>query len=528
MNKRFTPILFLGALAILMSLATVGAPGFVGDPKAEANAMIVEGEFLGQPTDSMRSLPAREEANRQANEPKQTNPSDSNAAGTASTQRPDIVVIMTDDQRAGTEKVMPFTYKYFTESGLSYPNTQIPTNLCCPARAALLTGQLASSTGVWENGGAFGGWRALKPWQDDLLPVWLQRNGYTTGLFGKLANGYKDKDMPGFGQPPGWDYFNVFEGEKGSGYRANVRGYGRGNYSTDLLGFATRNFIKNAPKDRPLFAYYTPFAPHSPYNAGPYRGKSTPAQVATVKREGHYRSSAFNRVGVNKPWWARSLAPIDGAKLDDMIPKYTDALLGVDANVEKIVGSLARHRNLDNALIVFMGDNGMAWGEHRMRGKRVPYVDANEIPLLVKYPSWAPVASRGKDARLANNVDVTATIADLADISPTIPLAGRPLYGDRRTRLPLEAAATLSGKEKATPRPAYCGVRTQEWLYLEYAEGLGEMYNITSDPRHLNNLYGVGAYRTQQDALAKMTADTDCDLNYLTTVVQPKLRELGR
>lgn len=366
-------------------------------------------------------------------------------------QPPDVVFILTDDQRAGTERAMPFTWRFFQEpgQGVWYPNTQIPTNLCCPSRAAILTGRLPTETNMWDNAGRFGGYAPLKAYEDRTLPVWLQESGYRTGLFGKYINEFgqgKYADTLG-STPPGWDQFTVFEGPAGAGYFANVRGIGSGTYTTDTLGQATADFIAQSPADKPLFAYYSPFAPHSSFQPGPYKGAAS-AQVQRLARlHGKYRNPSYDTVNPSQPEWMRDLPPVSRKETDRMVRRQMDTLVGVDVNVRRIVESVARYRDLDNTLFIFMGDNGWSWGDHRLRGKRNSHVVTNEVPLLVRYPTRMSVPQSGTDPRLANNIDVTATILAAADAPANAD--GQPLNSPhQRSSLPLMAAPHDRGAEE--------------------------------------------------------------------------------
>jgi len=443
-------------------------------------------------------------------------------------QRPDIVVIMTDDQRAGSEQGMPFVKQFFDNiSSTTYPNTQPSTNLCCPARAALLTGKHSSATNVWDNGGSFGGWEALKRYENDLLPVWLHgAPGYRTGLFGKLVNEFPGTDGDKY-TPPGWDQFNVFESSKGgAGYNSNIRGLGAGTYTTDALGKATSKFVEDTPDDQPLFAYFTPFAPHAPYKAGPYRGTASWETVQTMKRAGQYQNPSYDKVTTVQPKWMQQLPPTKIVKTEHIVRKQADTLMGVDANVERIVAAVAEHRNIDNTLFVFIGDNGYAWGDHRFVGKRQPHTLVNEVPLMVRYPTWMRVPTPGTDLRLATTVDVTATILQVAGLEPKPTLSGISLTaGVERETIPLEAAATLlKGKGLRTQqRPAYCGVRDTRYTYVKYATGEVEFYDLETDPFQIVNLTGIPQFANVEERLQKQVDAGSCDLNFLTTIVEPEL-----
>ena len=102
-------------------------------------------------------------------------------------RRPNVIVVLTDDQRAGTFEAMPWLDGELTRSArgwVTFPNAFSNTPLCCPARASLLTGRYARHTGVKDNddGGNLD--------ESSTLATWLHDAGYRTGLIGKYLNRY--------------------------------------------------------------------------------------------------------------------------------------------------------------------------------------------------------------------------------------------------------------------------------------------------------------------------------------------------
>src|SRR5688572_2659510 len=71
--------------------------------------------------------------------------------------QPNVVVIITDDQRAGTLRWMPIVRSELVRRGTTFTNAYVPTPTCCPSRASILTGLFAQRTGVWANTGSVDG-----------------------------------------------------------------------------------------------------------------------------------------------------------------------------------------------------------------------------------------------------------------------------------------------------------------------------------------------------------------------------------
>ena len=102
----------------------------------------------------------------------------------AAAVRPNVLLILTDDQRAGTQVAMPTVMDELVGAGTSYPNAFVPTSWCCPSRVSLLTGKFAHNTGVWENASssAWGAWSAFAKGgeETDTLATRLDAAGYRT------------------------------------------------------------------------------------------------------------------------------------------------------------------------------------------------------------------------------------------------------------------------------------------------------------------------------------------------------------
>ena len=193
---------------------------------------------------------------------------------TALPKRPDIIVILTDDERYGTLRWMPHVWNDIVTQGTRFSNAMVPTSLCCPSRASLLTGRFAHGTKVWTN---TNGWQTFKAAGNEArtVAVWLSRAGYRTGLVGKYLNGFA-----GSHPPPGWTRWHSFVGGNGSYYDYQILntngsltsfGHARSDYSTNVLRKYAVSYLRSSPTRRPTFLYFAPFAPHGPATPAPER-----------------------------------------------------------------------------------------------------------------------------------------------------------------------------------------------------------------------------------------------------------------
>ncbi len=120
----------------------------------------------------------------------------------ALSKRPNVVLIMTDDQRFDELAAMPNTRRLLKAQGTSFSNSFVTFPLCCPSRTTFMSGQMAHNHGIGGNFAPTGFHGLTTGQQRNLLPAWLQKAGYRTSHVGKYLNGYGDDGV--LTKPPGW------------------------------------------------------------------------------------------------------------------------------------------------------------------------------------------------------------------------------------------------------------------------------------------------------------------------------------
>jgi N-acetylglucosamine-6-sulfatase len=401
-----------------------------------------------------------------------------------SAERPDVIIILTDDQRWDTLEEMPTVASAIASNGVVFSNAFVVNPLCCPSRASLLTGLYSHSTGVYRQIPPYG----RLEWFDgsSTLATWMDAAGYTTGFFGKYLDGGQSQWLRGY-VPPGWDRFEAFVKSAYYDYKLTVDGvirpYGSAppDYSTDVLAKESARFLQEA--DAPAFMMFAPAAPHEPGIPAP-RHASRPVPP-------RQEPPSFDEADTSdKPRWLRSLPPLsdDGRRdVAELRVAQLRSLLAVDEAVANLIEIQRDRGRLADTLFVFTSDNGLLWGEHRWTKKEVPYEESIRVPLAVRYDA---LAVPHVEERLALNIDIAPTIARLAGISAP-EMEGRdltPLLRAKQTRW--RSDFLVEHLEGANPVPTYCAVRTERALYVEYRTGEHELYDLRRDPFQLRNLAG--------------------------------------
>jgi len=398
-------------------------------------------------------------------------------------ERPDIVLVLTDDQRADRLWAMPTVRSELVDRGLQFPNAFVVNPLCCPSRASILTGNYSHSTGVYRNDPPHGGFEAF----DDRSTVatWLRDAGYRTALVGKYLNGYRGAYVP-----PGWHHwFVTFGGDRYYGYTASADGELRrasddpSAYSTNVLAEDAAAFVRSTEPDRPLFLCFAPHAPHDPATPAPGDAESFAGLAA-------WRPESFDEPDVaDKPAHIRKRLRLDAAaraEVDRFRRDQHRSLLAVDRAVGRILRTLEETGRLSRAVVVFTSDNGMHWGEHRWDTKIVPYEESIRVPLVIR--SDAGIEAPRVDERIVLNIDLAPTFAEL-------PGATAPgCDGESLVSLLASRACTwrrdflVEHLGLNRPQvPTYRAVRTDRYVYVRYGTGETELYDLASDPLQLDN-----------------------------------------
>ena len=431
-------------------------------------------------------------------------------------RRPNIVLILSDDQTFDSfphdPSVMPYLQGAVqdpAEHWTTFTNAFLSTPLCCPSRATILTGEYSHHTGVQTN---YGGSHFD---ESSTIATWLHDSGYLTGLIGKYLNGYPFGHSPYV--PVGWDrWLAKMQGGQESLYYDYVfsdqgfpvaHGDSPQDYSTDVETAAATDFIRTAPADRPFFLEVTPSAPHRPWTPAPQDAGSY-AQMPVFEKP------SFGEADVSdKPAWVRALPPYSTDQLDalrEVRRRSFEAVRGVDRMVAGVIQALRDKGVLDNTVVFFLTDNGLSLGEHRWVGKTCAYDECIRTPFAVRDP-WVPAHT---DASLISNVDLAPTIAELAAVRPDSPVDGKsllPLLDPTRQRVtPWRTGVFLEyvGDERI---PGWAGIRTADFLYVEYVTGERELYDLTgkagpADPYELVNQASNPAYAQVAAELASRLA----------------------
>jgi N-acetylglucosamine-6-sulfatase len=426
----------------------------------------------------------------------------------AKPNHPNIVFILVDDQ---PHDALGFMARYpFLETphmdalarqGVHFQNAFVTTSLCSPSRASFISGQYAHTHGVRYNDGTD------LPRAAPNVARQLQANGYTTAFFGKWHQAETDRPRPGF------DHWTAFKGQGAYfNQRLNVNGQHiqTNGYITDVLTDRAVAYLKRK-QQKPFSLFLWHKAVHAPFKPAPRHEDAFPSASLP-------EPESFSDPLEGKPRWLRRGLTYNGWQTQAWqqsagrpVPRAIEprawngkqerwlnqlrCLYAVDESLGRLLDTLRATGQYQNTVIVFSSDNGYLFGEHRRWDKRLAYEPSMRVPLLIQYPAGIDAGQTVKP--MALNIDVPATLLDLAGVAPPEAMQGRslvPLMRDGSPTTPWRSAFLY--EYFAEPWwlpgvPTILAVRTNEWKYINYPydpRQISELYQLTRDPHEMDNL----------------------------------------
>lgn len=410
---------------------------------------------------------------------------------------PNIVVILTDDQRAdalgvaGNPYIRTPVMDGMAMSGVRFQNAFCTTPICCTSRASILTGMYAGRNGVHDFRTPISDehWRLSYPYA-------LRESGYRTGFVGKYGVGGMRPDR----------LFDFYSGLPGNGrYLQEIDGQRR--HMTDMLGDQAVSFVESCDSSRPFCLSLSFRAPHSEdYDPVPF---PPPPDLASMYDEvdipppklatdAHYDAlPPFLKETEGRRRWKNRFPNPDRAL--ESRRGYYGMVSGVDRVVGRIEKAVREIGAGSNTVFIVTSDNGCFLGERGLAGKWYSYEHSIRVPLLIFDPRAPRHASGAVFDRTALNVDIAPTIYELIgrevpqdmdgiSLAPAITGGQIPSRDDWL----FEHRFTHEGIPKSE------GVMAHPWKYTRWyeIEPVFEMlFNLDADPDEERNLAGEEEFK---------------------------------
>jgi len=395
-------------------------------------------------------------------------------------KQPNIIFILSDDHRwdalgsMGHPFVQTPNLDRLAKEGVRFSNAFVTTSLCSPSRASFLTGQYAHTHGVQNN---------LTPWQNSNVTFLelVKKRGYDTAFIGKWH-------MPGkLPELRGVDRFITFTAQGGQGQYYNcpliIDGEevpSRKPYITEELTDHALEFIEKK-RENPFCLYLSHKAVHHQFLPPP-------------ELDGMYDDVPLNLPEESDSWvgWAKGavFAGVFAGPMQKFYRDYCECITALDRQIGRVMKKLDELGIANDTVIVYAGDNGYFWGEHRLIDKRWAYEESIRIPFIVRYPRMIARPGQPVDGMVLN-IDLAPTVLSIAGIPVPENMEGRSIVPllknpDARWR---KAWLYEYFKDFPYQAPQMKAVRTSQYKYIEYEGSKGaELFDIIADPREKKNL----------------------------------------
>ena len=462
-------------------------------------------------------------------------------------ERPNIVFFFSDDLT--TQAISAYQYGMdlpatpnidrLANEGMLFENSFCGNSICTPSRCTVMTGLHSHKNGIVNLSGAL----------DPDRPTWpkaLQKNGYTTAIFGKWHMKTK---------PTGFDEWAVLSGQGSyynpdfyfsSGESKRIEGH-----STDVVTDLALDWLSRRDRSKPFALMLQHKAPHRNWKPSirdlklfrdvkfpepptlfdNYKGRvaaashkmgidehmrmasdlmlfSNEKDLGVISRLTPEQKEAYvaafqeeNEEFLNNPPTGKDLVRW---KYQRYMKNYLRCVAGVDRNVGRVLDQIDSAGLTENTIVVYCADQGFYLGEHGWFDKRWAYEESLKMPLIVRWPGKVQPGTRCQ--AMVQNIDYAPTFLEMAGMQPDWDVHGISL-------MPL---LTQGGKTPDGWRDTiyyrymdgghgvaqHSAIRTKDFKLLYFdrprneaeENSRWELFDLNNDPQEMNNLATKSAY----------------------------------
>ena len=408
---------------------------------------------------------------------------------------PNIIFLLTDDQRwdalgcAGNSIIHTPNMDWLAENGVRFEQAFVTTPICAASRASIFCGLYER-----KHDYTFTKPPLARQYTDNSYPRLLKQAGYRTGFIGKfgirVGEGVSEEMFDSF-QPTNYPYFKEVDGEK--------------RHLTDIHGDLAVEFLRTVSQDRPFCLSLSFWAPHADDGReeqyfwpealdGLYDGVRIPmpktADPAFFDAHPEFLKKSLNRTR----WHWRFDTP---DKYQKMVKGYYRMITGVDAVIGRIIAALRNLGLSENTIIILSSDNGYFLGERGFAGKWLMHDVSIRVPLIIFDPRLRRSRMGRVMEHMALNIDIPATILDLAGLETPSSMQGRSLIPvlERKVKEWRQEILCEHLWDNAEIPQSEC-IRTLRWKYIRYPQypNFEELYDLQSDPKEIYNLATESVY----------------------------------
>ena len=196
--------------------------------------------------------------------------------------------------------------------------------------------------------------------------------------------------------------------------------------------------------------------------------------------------------------------------------RYAETLLAVDESAGRVLDVLRQRGELDSTLVVYMGDNGFAFGEHGLIDKRTAYEESMRVPMLARCPELFQGGQTIKP--VIANIDIAPTFLAVAGLQAPDAYQGRnflPLLQGKQMPWRDSLLYEYYWERNFPQTPTMHALRGDRYKYIRYHGiwDLNELYDLQEDPLETNNRINdpklAGVVKEMNEKLFSILENTD-------------------
>ena len=449
--------------------------------------------------------------------------------------RPNIILIITDQQRLDTINALGFEYvntpnlDRLVHEGVTFRNCYVTAPSCASARASLFTGYYPHTTGILKN---------ADTWQHSWVEL-LNQGGYHCVNVGKMHTfpydskcGFhqryvvenKDRYLEGRYFYDEWDKALRARGlvkqqrelyRKRADYDQCLGAFTwdlpEETHSDNFVGDLAKWWLQSHPINQPLFLQVGFPGPPPPYDPTPrhlepYLDRDLPlaklSHDALDNQPEAFKAMRVHNTEVDHDSVVHQLNPTEEQRLRQRRHYMANVTL-IDEKIGELLDALEATGYLDNSIVVFTSDHGDCLTDHGHSQKWTMYEQVVRVPLIIRAPKRF-TGDRVLDG-LLQSLDLAPLILDWADVPVPNTLEG------------ISPAAALDNDEWAgrefvfaeqqrdlnfTTSDFMTMIRSRDWKLVHFlGESYGQLFDLNNDPEEANDLWNNPEHREQNDQL---------------------------
>lgn len=420
-----------------------------------------------------------------------------------SARRPNVIVLVADDHRYesirahGNPEVLTPTLDRLAERGVSYQSTNIIGGMdgavCSPCRACLNTGSSIFGATVKQELGDTVEKMTLSP-EKRTLGETFQQHGYYAYAVGKWHNDTAsfNRSFAGgnrifFGGMSHHREVPVYAYDPAGIYSSSQRTV-ESTFSTELFTDEAEAFIRRYDREEPFFLYVAYTSPHDPRTAPePYASQYEGDRVTVP---GNFLPEhPFDNGEVHIRDEGLAGLPRTRDEVRRHIADYYAMITHMDAQMGRLMQALEETGRMDDTIVVYTSDHGLAVGQHGLMGKQNLYEHSIRIPWLMAGPG---VPAKGPISGQVYQMDIYPTLCELAGIPVPASVEGRSMAGLMRGEAGAEERNTVYALYKDTQRMVKDGryklIRYRKSSVTGEGTDMVQLFDLLEDPLELRNL----------------------------------------